>query len=421
MANDQPKDIDALTGKQPADSSRLASPDATGAGGGAMQSKGGGAGKNPNVDVGGVPKKPLDPAAPPQAAAKPKRPTGSDTNTGNPIDDAIADYENNPGDLGGGGRSRVPRRGVDTDGVDEPLPESPPEEDDDGDDGDDDRDGDQDDSDQPEDDGTGGEDGEGKGEDASDGGEDGESGKGGEGKGLAEETPKAPAGAGGGAGAAGGASAGAGAGASAGAAGGAAAEAGGAAAAEAGTAAAAATSEVWVPVLIIVLVVLIIVGLVGATAAIGGVGGASKDGGIDSGGGSVGGGSANCGKLSGTPKEIVDKVALPIAHKIDFKQVTAKSVEAANAGHGPTTSGTTSDHQGPPERAWAADISNGSSPTKEMDQLAKDLADCFGFQPSQWQGDCNTTTKDGYRIQLIYRTNCGANHFNHVHIGVAKE
>lgn len=182
--------------------------------------------------------------------------------------------------------------------------------------------------------------------------------------------------------------------------------------------AAAASSEVWVPVLI-VCVVLLIVGLI-AFLVIAGMSGAST-GSSSSGSGTQGASTAQCKKLTGTPKNVVDKVALPVAHKIDFKNVTPESVEAANAVHGPTVSGGTSDHQGPPNVRWAADISNGTSPTPEMDQLAKDLADCFGFPPEQWKGDCNTTSKDGYRIQLIYRTDCGGNHWNHVHIGVAKE
>jgi hypothetical protein len=173
-----------------------------------------------------------------------------------------------------------------------------------------------------------------------------------------------------------------------------------------------------VPVVIIAIVV-ILIGIVFGAVVVGMAGGST--------GGKQGGSApsttstADCQKLSGTPKQIVDKVALPIAHEIAFRDVTAESVEAANAAHSTSTSsGNLSDHKGPPERAWAADISNGSAPTPEMDKLAKDLADCFGFPPEQWQGGCNTATKDGYRIQLIYRTDCGGNHYNHVHIGVAK-
>lgn len=159
-------------------------------------------------------------------------------------------------------------------------------------------------------------------------------------------------------------------------------------------------------------------------------------------GGSGGGGSssssgcggsstapADCKQLQGTPKEIIDNVALPIASDLGFDS-TPESVEAANAAHGPTVTGSRSDHQGPPDEAWAADISNGQSPTPEMDKLAQSLAECFGLPPEHWEGNlndgrdnqCNSNvSKNGYRIQLIYRTSCGGNHYNHVHIGVGKE
>lgn len=126
-----------------------------------------------------------------------------------------------------------------------------------------------------------------------------------------------------------------------------------------------------------------------------------------------------CDKLSGTPREIINQTVLPIAHQIAFKDITPETVDAANAAHGPTTDGGRSDHQGPPDVAWAADISNGGSPTPEMDRLAKELAKCFGLK---WSGSGAVTgNKDGYRAQMIYRSNVGGNHYNHVHIGIRKE
>lgn len=176
-----------------------------------------------------------------------------------------------------------------------------------------------------------------------------------------------------------------------------------------------ANPYVWIAgaVALVVLMVAIILGII-----IVGVSGASP------GGGNAGqvesGGSASCGALSGTPKDIIDKVALPIAHEIAFEDITPESVEAANAAHSQqTTSGNVSEHKGPPEVAWAADISNGSSPTPEMDRLAKNLASCFNIQ---WSGSGLVNgTKGGYRFQLIYRTDEGGNHFDHVHIGVSKQ
>ena len=162
--------------------------------------------------------------------------------------------------------------------------------------------------------------------------------------------------------------------------------------------------------------VLVLLGLLAVLMIIG-MSGIGKDsaGSSDQTGG--GGSTADCEKPSGTPKEIIDDVALAVAHEIAFDDITPESVEAANAAHSDlTTSGNPSDHKGPPERAWAADISNGGSPTPEMDQLAEDLAKCFGI-PWNGSGLVNHTA-GGYRYQLIYRTDEGGNHFNHVHIGV---
>jgi hypothetical protein len=121
------------------------------------------------------------------------------------------------------------------------------------------------------------------------------------------------------------------------------------------------------------------------------------------------------GPIEGTPKHIVDGIVLPIAQQCGINRSVAEN-DAANARHGPTNTGGTSDHQGPGHVAWAADISNGGSPTPEMDKLARRLADRFDIP---WSGSgLVTATHGGYRYQLIYRTMQGGNHFNHVHFGV---
>lgn len=123
------------------------------------------------------------------------------------------------------------------------------------------------------------------------------------------------------------------------------------------------------------------------------------------------------------PKKVIDKYVLPIARKHGIN-VTPSSVEQANARHGPTVSGGRSDHQGPPSYAWAADMSNGSHPTPQMDALARDLGDLFGIKVSFgsaplsgqiWEGNIA-----GFRVQIIYRTMSGGDHTNHVHCGLRK-
>lgn len=125
--------------------------------------------------------------------------------------------------------------------------------------------------------------------------------------------------------------------------------------------------------------------------------------------------------LAGTPKEIIDREVIPLAAGRGMKTGnTVAGVEKANADHGPTITGGRSDHQGPPEKRWAADMSNGGKPTPQMDMLARDLAHKFGLK---WKGSgaVSKVVKIGgkrYRIQMIYRSYIGGNHFNHVHFGI---
>lgn len=122
---------------------------------------------------------------------------------------------------------------------------------------------------------------------------------------------------------------------------------------------------------------------------------------------------------SGSPKNVIDTIVVPLARNNHMQTgITPEGVEAANKRHGPTISGGRSDHQGPPTQAWAADMSNGTSPTKEMDSLAADLAKRFKIP---WDGSgAQSATHNGYRYQLIYRSMVGGNHYNHVHFGVKK-
>jgi 3D (Asp-Asp-Asp) domain-containing protein/lysophospholipase L1-like esterase len=121
------------------------------------------------------------------------------------------------------------------------------------------------------------------------------------------------------------------------------------------------------------------------------------------------------GELAGTPEQIVNRVVL-YAHEHGFPAVTPASVRAANDAHSALTSaGFPSDHKGPPDHAWAADISNASSPTPQMDALAATIATAFHI-PWEGSGLVNHTA-GGYRMQLIYRA---AGHFDHVHFGVKR-
>jgi hypothetical protein len=75
-----------------------------------------------------------------------------------------------------------------------------------------------------------------------------------------------------------------------------------------------------------------------------------------------------------------------------------------------------SDHHVSQQRSFAADQSNGSSPTPQMDATAQAIATALGH-PNFRAGVLNVTHGSA-RAQLLWRTNVGGNHFNHVHYGV---
>lgn len=124
------------------------------------------------------------------------------------------------------------------------------------------------------------------------------------------------------------------------------------------------------------------------------------------------------GPIDGTPRQIINQIVIPIAREEGIN-ITIESNDAANARHGPTIDGNTSDHQGPPDERWATDMSNGTSPTPQMDALFKRLANRFDID-IETSGGFFDATHDGFRFQIGYRTNIGGDHYNHVHFGVRK-
>jgi len=82
-----------------------------------------------------------------------------------------------------------------------------------------------------------------------------------------------------------------------------------------------------------------------------------------------------------------------------------------------TASGGVSDHWVGSTTAYAYDLS-GSVPN--MDRAAAALMAVLGIR---WDGGSivQNVTRFGYRLQILYRTNVGGNHFDHIHIGVRKE
>lgn len=135
-------------------------------------------------------------------------------------------------------------------------------------------------------------------------------------------------------------------------------------------------------------------------------------------------------KSNWTPADIIYKLVVPKARYHGMTEgATKENVIAVNKS--PThVSG--SDHYGPYYLRWAADMSNGFSPTSEMDDLASDLIMAFNMpdlaQPRATRGlvlgNAIQVDHRGFTFILIYRTDLGAgkggNHYNHVHFGVRK-
>jgi hypothetical protein len=83
-----------------------------------------------------------------------------------------------------------------------------------------------------------------------------------------------------------------------------------------------------------------------------------------------------------------------------------------------TSTGGVSDHWVGSKNSYAFDLSNGVR-TKQMDQAASQIAARLGVH---WNGGPLELTKvvNGYRIQVLYRTQLGGDHNNHIHVGVER-
>lgn len=110
-------------------------------------------------------------------------------------------------------------------------------------------------------------------------------------------------------------------------------------------------------------------------------------------------------------------------HFAQLGQQNGLSIASEKRDRRMTASGNMSDHYSGNKTAYAYDLSNGSAPTPQMDRTAAMIAAQLGAS-AQWkkQGSAGilNVTRGGYRFQMLYRTNQGGNHYNHVHLGVRK-
>jgi len=98
------------------------------------------------------------------------------------------------------------------------------------------------------------------------------------------------------------------------------------------------------------------------------------------------------------------------------------SVSSAKRDTQMTKSGNVSDHYVGNKDAYANDIVWGSSsPNGKSDEAASKIVAALGG-PADWgkNGGVFSTTINGIRYQVLYRTNEGGNHFNHIHLGAER-
>jgi hypothetical protein len=87
-----------------------------------------------------------------------------------------------------------------------------------------------------------------------------------------------------------------------------------------------------------------------------------------------------------------------------------------------TASGGVSDHYKGNANAYAFDFGwGGASPTPQADRAASAMVASLGG-PKNWgrTGGNFVITRGGFRYQIIYRSNVGGNHYNHIHLGVRR-
>lgn len=123
-------------------------------------------------------------------------------------------------------------------------------------------------------------------------------------------------------------------------------------------------------------------------------------------------------KVDGTPKQLVDRWLLE-AQGRGFSHESPQETARANAARKgrPTAGGNISDHSGDGWDTWAADISNGSQPTKEMGSLMRLMNRKLRCPQPDFR-NAPSWVVNGLRIQGIYESMIGGNHFNHIHLGV---
>lgn len=83
-----------------------------------------------------------------------------------------------------------------------------------------------------------------------------------------------------------------------------------------------------------------------------------------------------------------------------------------------TASGGVSDHWVGSTSSYAMDLP-GSPGDGRTDAAAQRIVRALGG-PANWGGGNFVTTRNGYRYQVIWKSNVGGNHYDHIHVGVRR-
>lgn len=83
-----------------------------------------------------------------------------------------------------------------------------------------------------------------------------------------------------------------------------------------------------------------------------------------------------------------------------------------------TASGGVSDHYVGSTRSYAIDLP-GTPGDGRTDAAAQRIVRALGG-PANWGGGNFVTTRNGYRYQVIWKSNVGGNHYDHIHVGVRR-
>lgn len=128
------------------------------------------------------------------------------------------------------------------------------------------------------------------------------------------------------------------------------------------------------------------------------------------------------GQIALTPHGEWAGTAGPVKALTELATPFGLKVTSAKRSRRNTLSGGVSDHWEGNRTGYAHDIGwGGSRPTAQSDKAASAIVAALGG-PANWgkTGGVFNITRNGIRYQVLYRTNVGGDHYNHIHLGARR-